>query len=197
MGLHAVSSTDATLPLGGMWVIEVQNRNFDGYLTSAEPTVVVTLPGGTTTSPTFTALSSGAYRATYKVGTSGRYVAVVSTDDDAVYFAAYVSATTAGTAMPVLADVLDYLGDTSYSDDEIQQALDAEAAAQRAVCRIGAVFPPDLREALLRRVVRNLAMRRLPLAVPQGDAESGPSFIPGRDPEVRRLEAPHRKWVIG
>lgn len=197
MGLRATSSVSASLPLGGLWTIEVEYRDFDGYLASATPTVVVTLPGGTTTSPTFSTVETGIYRATYKVGSVGRYVAIVSTDDDAVYFSAYVSATTAATGMPVLADVTAYLGSTSYTNTEIQEALDAEAAAQRAVCRIGAVYSADLREALLRRVARNLAMRQLPLSVLQGDAELGGGVLPGRDPEVRRLEAPHRRWTVG
>lgn len=197
MGLRARSSVSTLLPIGGQWVIEVEYRDFDGYLSTATPSVVVTLPAGTTSNPTFTTVETGIYRATYTVGSAGRYVARVTTSDDAVDFASFVYATTAGTGMPVVADVVEYLGATSHTSDQIQGALDAEAAAQRAVCRVGAVYPPDLREALLRRVQRNLAMRQLPLAVPQGDAEIGPSFVPGRDPEVRRLEAPYRRLVVG
>lgn len=95
------------------------------------------------------------------------------------------------------AEVIDYIGDTSWTDTQIQGAIDAEAAAQAAACRIPDPVPADLLEALKRRVARNLAMRGLPLAVLQGDAEVGSSILPGRDPEVRRLEGPHRKWVIG
>ena len=98
---------------------------------------------------------------------------------------------------PVVADIRVYLGAdaASWTDPELQGALDAEAAAQRKVCRIGDGYPPDLGEALKRRVARNLAMRGLPLAVLQGDAESGSSTLPGRDPEVRRLETPYKKRV--
>lgn len=200
MGLRARTDEVVTLPVGGLWVIEVVYRDLDGYLASATPAVVVTLPAGSTASPTFETVTTGHYRATYTVGTAGRYVARVTTSTDAVDFAAYVTATTAGTGMPTVADVYEYLGgdgSQSWTDAERQDALDAEAAAQRAVCRVPAVYPDDLRQALLRRVARNLAMRELPLAVPQGDAEGGPTILPGRDPEVRRLEAPHRKLVIG
>lgn len=96
---------------------------------------------------------------------------------------------------PVLADVTAYLGATSWSDDEIDDALAAETAAQRAVCRVGSTYPADLREALLRRVARNLAMRGQPSSVPT-DSDI-PSFLPTVDPEVRRLERPYRKYPVG
>ncbi|SIQ07178.1 hypothetical protein [Micromonospora avicenniae] len=199
MGLRALSSTAALLPIGGRWVIEVETTNDDGYLVDGAPAVVVTLPGGTVSNPTFTRLGAGTYRAVYTVGSSGRYVARVTTADDAVDFAAYATATTSGTGMPTTDDVAAYLreGAASWETEDLQDALDAEAAAQRAVCRVRAVYPDDLRQALLRRVARNLALRQLPLAVLQGDAEVGSSILPGRDPEVRRLEAPHRRLVVG
>lgn len=103
-------------------------------------------------------------------------------------------------AIPDLAAVKTYLGSTSASDERIDSALVAESAAQAAVCRIPVDpidYPDDLAEALKRRVARNLALRGLPLAVPTGDAEAGNTILPGRDPEVRRLEAPHRRLVVG
>ncbi|HEY0700300.1 MAG TPA: hypothetical protein VGD43_21155, partial [Micromonospora sp.] len=121
-----------------------------------------------------------------------------TTDNGVVDFAAYALGATTEAGMPNADDVVDYLGPISATLDEVQGALNAEAAAQRSICRVGAVYPADLREALLRRVARNLALRSLPLAVLQGDAEAGSNTVlPGRDPEVRRLEAPHRKLVIG
>lgn len=93
---------------------------------------------------------------------------------------------------------LGYLGRTSATDAQIQQALDAETAAQATRCRVADPAPADLEEALCRRVACNLARRGLPLAVLQGDAESGRTdYVPGRDPEVRRLEAPWRRTVMG
>lgn len=95
-------------------------------------------------------------------------------------------------------DVSGYLGDHSWTDDEIQAALDAEEAAQATRCRVPIPRPADLDEALCRRVARNLAMRVLPLAVLQGDAEAGSTTrLPGNDPEVRRLEGPWRRLVVG
>lgn len=103
-------------------------------------------------------------------------------------------------AAPTASDVETYLGDTSYTTDELTAALAAEKAAQAARCRVpadDASWPADLVEALCRRVARNLALRGIPLAVLQGDAEAGSLIPPGRDPEVRRLEGPHRRVLIG
>ncbi|MEV0425390.1 hypothetical protein [Micromonospora sp. NPDC050495] len=199
MGVEAISADAVLLPIGGVWEIRVSVTDVDGNTVDATPTVTVTLPAGSTATPTVEAVAGG-YRATYEVGTAGRYVArVVAAGYGAADFAAYALATTAGTGMPTTDDVADYLreGAASWATEDLQDALDAEAAAQRAVCRVRAVYPDDLRQALLRRVQRNLALRQLPLAVHQGDAEAGPMLLPGRDPEVRRLEAPHRKLVVG
>lgn len=95
-------------------------------------------------------------------------------------------------------DVRDYDKSlTGHTDAAIQGAINAETVAQAGKCRIPDPVPDDLDEALKRRVVRNLAMRKLPLAMMQGDAERGPLILPSNDPEVRRLEAPHRKLVMG
>lgn len=195
MGLRALTAASADLPIGGQWVVVVETRTIDGYLTSDTPAMVVTLPAGSIANVSFTTVTAGVYRAAYTVGSAGRYVARVTTSDDALDLTVYVTATTAGVGMPTVDDVDVYLDEHSWELDDLQAALDAESAAQRAVCRVAAVYPADLREALLRRVARNLALRRNPLGQPQGDADF--NFIPGRDPEVRRLEAPHRKLVIG
>lgn len=112
--------------------------------------------------------------------------------------------------VPTTADVVAYLGDGAdrwkvvmgsvSAWPQIDKALAAEAAAQAAACRIpvlAADYPPDLGQALCRRVARALAMRALPLAVLQGDAEAGSLVLPGRDSEVRRLEGPYRRLVVG
>jgi hypothetical protein len=103
-------------------------------------------------------------------------------------------------AAPIATEVQDYLGDTSYTVSEIGEVLAAEKAAQAARCRVpadDAAWPADLTEALYRRCARNLALRGMPLAVLQGDAEAGSLIPPGRDPEVRRLEGPHRRITVG
>ena len=93
--------------------------------------------------------------------------------------------------------VITYLDGTSYPADEIERALAAETAAQAKVCRVPDDpddMEDDLAEALCRRVARNLAMRAQPRMTVPGDQ---PVIIPSRDPEVRRLEAPFRKLVMG
>lgn len=191
MGVRAASSTSILLPVGGSWLLDVDT---DGDV----PSVVVTPPAGDPVAAVVEQISAGCYRAVYVPAVAGRYIARASTADGVVDFAAYATAVTSGAGMPDVPAVVGYVGPTSHTEEELQEALDAEAAAQRGVCRIAAVYPADLREALLRRVARNLALRALPLAVLQGDAEAGGSTVlPGRDPEVRRLEAPHRKLPIG
>lgn len=198
MTVYAKSSASTTLPIGGVWEISVCVSDADGEPIAVAPIVTVTLPGGSTSAPTAEDQGDGTWRALYTVGTAGRYVArVVSAGYGAADFTTYVTATVPSAGMPDLAAADAYLGDNSWTDDEIEDALDAEAAAQRSVCDIPAAYPDDLRQALLRRVARNLSMRKLPLAVLAGDAENGSTVLPGRDPEVRRLEAPFRKMVVG
>lgn len=86
---------------------------------------------------------------------------------------------------------------TGHTDDAIQGAINAETTAQAGKCRIPDPVPDDLDEALKRRVVCNLARRKLPLAMAQGDADGAVMRPPSNDPEVRRLEAPYRKLVMG
>lgn len=198
--MRALSAAGVLLPVGGRWLFEVELRDLDGYLTDDDAlAVTVTLPDASTTAPTVEHVSTGWYRATYTTAAAGRHVASVVGGDDVAEFAAYVTAAATAAGMPTTDDVATYLGASaaSWATAELQDALDAESAAQRQVCRIRAQYPADLRQALLRRVARNLAMRSAPLAVLEGDAEIGASRLPGRDPEVRRLEAPHRRLVVG
>lgn len=103
-------------------------------------------------------------------------------------------------ARPDVAALKAYLGPlaTGKTDQVLQSALSAETSAQAARCRVPvdpAAFPDDLAEALCRRVARNLAMRNLPLGVQVDEMTS--TRIGSSDPEVRRLEAPYRKLVVG
>lgn len=107
---------------------------------------------------------------------------------------------------PTLPAVKAYLGDDhSWSDDEVSAALAAETVAQARVVSFPAEdpltplpYPADLAEALYRRVARNLAMRAIPLGAQPTITEMGiGTFRPGQDPEVRRLEAPYRRLVVG
>lgn len=199
MGVTAISPRSRALAAGDVWELAVGVDNLDGEPVDVAPVITVTLPDGSTSAPAVEFLAPGTYRASYVPAVAGRFVAVApvagyGTTD----FAAYVDVVTPDGGMPTVATVLEYGGPQSSTPAQMQTALDAEAAAQRAVCAVGAVYPADLAEALCRRVMRNLALRRLPLATQTGDAEGGgPVPVPGRDPEVRRLEAPHRRLVVG
>lgn len=186
--------------MSAVWVIEVAATDSDGYNVAADALVVtVTLPDGTDVAPAVTTPWTGRYRAEYLLAVPGRHVAVaVDPALGATDFAAYATGVTTQAGMPTTDDIADYLREdaASWGVGDLAGALAAEAAAQRAMCRVGAQYPDDLREALLRRVARNLAMRSLPLAAPAGDAEV-PRFLPRRDPEVGRLEAPYRRMTVG
>lgn len=84
----------------------------------------------------------------------------------------------------------------SEDDSDLLTAYSAELAAQRKHCRAprDGEDTGDLEAALLRRVACHLARKAIPLAVQVG--EFGTAYTPGRDPEVRRLEAPYRRLVL-
>lgn len=104
---------------------------------------------------------------------------------------------------PSIVDVFDYLGpDTGVDDAAVESAYAAESASQAARCRVpdeDTVWPSDLAEALCRRVAHNLALRSLPLGVQAAMSEGGvqQTRVGGLDAEVRRLEGPYRKLVVG
>jgi hypothetical protein len=185
--------------VGDLWQFRALVTDLDGDATDAEvPTITVTPPSGAAAHPSVTNVDSGLSQFVYTPTLPGQYTVTAATASYGLAaYAAWADALLTVAGFPVLADVQEYLEDYSWSDAEIVNALNAEAAAQRARLRPSAVFGADLREALLRRVQRNLAMRRLPLATPQGDAEGGAAFIPRTDPEIRRLEGPYRKLSVG
>lgn len=113
---------------------------------------------------------------------------------------------------PDIDAVLTYLGELDADAERkavIAGALATEIIAQRNAVRASAfgtdpaspappvAYPADLAEAVCRRVARNLALRNVPLAVLQSDAEGGPLTTPGKDPEIRRLEGPYRRLPSG
>lgn len=106
-------------------------------------------------------------------------------------------------AAPALAELKAYLGNShSWTDPQLESALASEKAAQAAVCSVPAdtaSWPADLAEALCRRVAHNLALRALPLGVQTAitDAAVATNRVGGTDAEVRRLESPYRKLVLG
>lgn len=201
MELNIVRGDNAALVVGGNWSIEFFTSE-GGYTEPSDATIVITQPDGTTLTPEFDSESSGGnYLVAVPVTQDGRYTANISAYEleNIRYISAYALEVTPADEMPNAADVVTYLESagtsTSYSTDDINDVLAAEAAAQRSVCRVGASYPPDLRRALLRRVQRALAMVTLPFEREIG--ENGTAFVPGRDPEVVRLERPHRRVPIG
>ena len=99
---------------------------------------------------------------------------------------------------PTVPEVVTYLGSNglTVATEKVGSALTAEIAAQSRVCRVDPNnLEPDLAEALMRRVARNLAMRNLTLGVMADEA--GGIRIGSNDPEIRRLEGPFRKLVQG
>jgi hypothetical protein len=98
---------------------------------------------------------------------------------------------------PTLPDCQAYLASVglTYTTEAVTDALTAETVAQANVCRVGDPMPADLAQALKRRVARNLTMRAVPLGVMSN--ETGATPLGSNDPEIRRLEKPFRKVVMG
>lgn len=193
----ATTSRIVDLDVGDDWCIGINVP--DGSAVA----VLVTAPDGTTATPT-PVVTGGSVSVVVPLADAGRYLAVltVSGDVNAVepFTANAAEPTTAG-EMPDLTEVKAYLstnGGTSATDAAITEALNAEAAAQRAVCDVPPVYPDDLREALKRRVARNLAARAVPVAqVTTFEGGGTATRVPRTDPEVIRLEGPHRRVVLG
>lgn len=107
-------------------------------------------------------------------------------------------------AVPDVTEVETYLGETggSWSTEQVTEAYAAEKAAQASVCKVPLdtdAWPADLAEALKRRVAHNLALRALPLGISPAITDGAVAIARpgGLDAEVRRLEAPYRKRVLG
>lgn len=104
---------------------------------------------------------------------------------------------------PTATDAETYLGTASgYDAGTIAAAFAAEKVAQAARCTVPADtddWPADLTEALFRRTAHNLALRSLPLGVSAAitDGSVATDRVGGLDAEVRRLEAPYRRVVVG
>ncbi len=198
-------TTDALA--GSAWRLRVRTDE------TATPTVVVTLPDGSTSAPVFAVDTAGwggysatacgsVWLASVTLTTPGRYVAVVSGTYDTVPLIAYAANVTATADLPSVPDLDMWMGGAgahSYGEDEMADALAAQTVAQRRVCRVPAAYPADLREALLRRAARTLHMRRQLTELPRSEADFGlpPLVPPGRDQEIRKLEAPWPKLPMG
>ena len=110
--------------------------------------------------------------------------------------------------IPSFSDVKAYMGpDQSWTDDEVERALLAQAGDQAKKCAIptdteDATWIPDaLAEARCRRTQVALSLQPLPLGVQVTLSESNAAQVrvgsPSQDPLVRDLERPFRKLVFG
>lgn len=92
--------------------------------------------------------------------------------------------------------IRDYLGDSiaGHTTADVGNAANAEREIQRRQCR-GDLSNVALMEALCRRVARNLGMRNIPLGVQANDMGAIRPAL--EDAEVRRLERPFRRGVVG
>lgn len=200
MTVRADTDQSVQLDVGDEWVIGVLASDDDGYPATVAVTISVTLPDATTASVTAVADDPGEWVGRYVTTQAGQHLAVASATGDmtgVVPFTAWVQEPTGGNLVDT-SQCMIYLGDTSASDAEVLDALTAEAAAQRSRCKIPANYPADLRQALLRRVARNLAARSVPVATFTSFEGGGTSSrVPQIDAEIARLEGPFRKRTVG
>ena len=194
--------------VGQLWEISVRAVDEWGYALSGTPAVAITLPDGTAVSPApdleLDGTYTGRWTTSYLLADEGRHLATVSlAGSSAQVLQCYAALVTATADMPTV-DMLDAwmggAGEHSWSDTDLQQALDSEAANQRRMCRAPAAYPPDLWWALMRRAARALAMKRQLTEQPRSDSadfDLPPTMPPGRDADIRRLEGPWRKLVSG
>lgn len=197
--IEALSFTSRTVEVGGAWVLRVAVTDSPGVPSTDAPELTITAPtGGDVTVTMDTTTCPGVYASTFFVAFEGRHTAVAAhAEHGQASFVAQAQAVTDNDNMPSVASCNEYIGDHSWTDAEVQRCLDQERAAQFATCRVPAAYPPDLRGALHRRVQRSLAMRHLALAVKESVDGETQMVVPGRDPEVRRLEAPYRRVTVG
>ncbi len=202
MVISNAGSSSTELAVGQTWRIRVVGG-------TVAPALAVILPDDTMLAPPVLFVADGRddamrslWLAEFAPQDPGRYVAAVTDGEGgSLLLTAYVSEVTVNAFMPS-AETLDAWigqGEHSWTEPELHEAVRIALAAQRRVCRVGAVLPDDLREAVHRRAARYLYMRRQLTAQQRddGDYDSPPTLPPGRDFSVRELEAPFRRTPIG
>lgn len=199
---EATVEQSVALGVGDVWEIGVVCLDDDGVPVAATVAVTMTNPtGGTSALTVVPEEDTGYYLAQYLLGAAGRHLAVAAVSgavSASVPFTAYAQAPTSAAGVPDLAAVKVYLGETSWSDAEIADALAAESAAQRRKCRIPANYPEDLGQALKRRVARNLAARAVPVATfTSFEGGTTSARVPQLDAEIKRFEAPFPRGRVG
>lgn len=202
--IKALSDTSIDLQLKDLWWMYVLVTAADGTpLLAANPVFTITSPTGDVIIADVDERGGGVYRTFTGVNDPGRWVCEVrKTGNGVANFVAYSSGVVVGTSMPTVDDVRNYADNSQsigdWDDEDIQSVLDSEASQQRSRCDIGAIYPPDLFEALCRRTVLGLNRRS---QLNAGDFAVGiagtenQAFIPN-DPEIRRLETPYKKVVM-
>lgn len=176
--------------------------DFDGEPIDAASVTLTVQPesgGVVDVSAAITHPGVGAYEASYALAVAARHLVTwTTTGDHAGVTTVVVDVDPPDLAFLTVAQLRsDYLGDISATDTEITSALRAERAAQAGRCRIDP-YTYELREALMRRVARNLAARSVPVATwTSFEGGATGTRVPNTDAEIRRLEAPYRKLVIG
>jgi hypothetical protein len=192
--------SDITFTYGDTVDLEFVVLDLDGTpVAPATVTLTVTADGGAPVAVATTTPETGVYVAAYLPPTPGLlYTARLTYTGAAtgVLERRWLVAALDPAALTV-AQLREYLVDTSASDSEIADALTAERFAQAARCRIDP-YTPDLLQALKRRVARNLAARRVPVAsFTSFDGGGTSQRVPTVDAEVRRLEGPYRRITVG
>jgi hypothetical protein len=183
------------LDVGDQWEI--------GITVPAGSTVAaaVTAPDGDVANPEPSQVSGGV-TVVVPLEQAGRYLAVLTVSGPVAAVVPFVA--NAGAPTPALPDraavraYLDSVGESSATDEAIDEALAAETANQRRLCDVPAVYEADLAEALKRRVARNLAARAVPIAqMTSFETGAVTQRVTRYDAEVTRLEGPYRKVVVG
>lgn len=201
MSVRVISGASVVLQVGIPWVMDLEVNSGAYWLAAGVPVVTVTLPDASTAIPAVVAATQwplsyfyGRYTVTYIPLVAGRFTArVVTAENGSADLLAVVQA--AGSTLPDSDDLDDYLGgntEHSWTTEDLDDALAAETLAQMRICHVPGNFPADLREALLRRAARNLAMRQQLTAEPRGEGDVElPAVLPvAADAEIRRLEKP-------
>lgn len=184
-----------------------QDGDGDPY-TATTATLTVAEDGGSPSSVTVTeSTTTGVYEALYLTTAAGAFTATFTytgagaapdgSDEPGGVLTDRFLVVGADPANLTVAMLRDYLVDTSATDAEIGDALLAERFAQAQRCRTEP-YTPDLLQALKRRVARNLAARRVPVATFTAfDGGQTSQRVPAHDAEIRRLESPYRRRPVG
>ena len=170
------------------------------YVTPTTATATVTHDSGVTVDVTasLSEVDTGVFVVGWVPAIAGRVVVTLTTTGPgAGVTEVVVDVNPLNLALFTVDQLRDYLGATSAGDDEVWSAFVAERAAQAQRCRVDP-FTHELREALMRRVARNLAARSVPVATfTSFDGGATSTRVPSVDAEVRRLEAAYRRLPVG